>query len=110
MAASGVRPTFCTARATATSSRLSRRATSPVSRDALGDVDVQIADAVSAAPAPAAAIASETRATRPGAESAEHPNHLGRTWTVIDHLQPTTGVLNEREHWPGRTMMRPAFH
>ena len=45
-------------------------------------------------------------ATRPGASSAEHPNHL-RPYvdTVIDHFQPTAGVRNEREHWPRRTMM-----
>ena len=27
--------------------------------------------------------------------------------TVIDHLQPTIRVLNERKHRPGRTMMHP---
>ena len=109
IAASGVRPTSCTARAIATSNVRVEPAIETSSgepRDAVGDLNVQVAEAVSPVTGACGCHRVADQSHPSGSQPAEHPNHL-RSYvdTVIDHLQPNTGVLDEREHWPGRTMM-----
>jgi hypothetical protein len=74
--------------------------------DAIGHINVQVADPVSPIPGASSRHGIADQGDPPGSQSAEHPNDLRPHMdTVIDNLQPSTEVLNEREYWPGRTMM-----